>query len=100
MDGSGMLELPEVRLLLEDLCERRKGHRNVLEEEVQQAMALMDKDGNGEVSVFEFRDTFANEHLANVKVLRMGDELPSDPARETLAGRKAGGLAGRVSRAG
>ena len=95
-----MLELPEVRLLLEDLCERRKGHRNVLEEEVQQAMALMDKDGNGEVSVFEFRDTFANEHLANVKVLRMGDELPSDPARETLAGRKAGGLAGRVSRAG
>ena len=36
-----------VRLLLEDLCERRKGHRNVLEEEVQQAMALMDKDGNG-----------------------------------------------------
>ena len=77
-------------MLLEDLCERRKGHRNVLEEEVQQAVELMDADGNGEISKFEFIAVFANEHLSNVKVLRMGGpSLPSDPARETLGGRKA-----------
>ena len=48
------LEYPEVRVLLEDLCERRRGHRNVTDEEVEHALALMDTDGNGEVDVYEF----------------------------------------------
>lgn len=55
VDASGALELPEVRLLLQDLCERRRGHRNVPEDEVRRAFAMMDADGSGEVSVHEVR---------------------------------------------
>ena len=50
VDASGVLERPEVRLLLQDLSERRTGHRNVLEEQVDHAFATMDGDGDGEVS--------------------------------------------------
>ena len=53
VDASGSLEPPEVRMLLEDLCERRRGHRNVTDEEVEHAISFMDSDGNGEVTLAE-----------------------------------------------
>jgi len=85
VDNSGLLELPEVRLLMEDLCEQRKGHRHVIDEEVQSAFALMDADNSGEVSPYEFIEVFANSRLANVKVLQYGDKVPqrarAHPAR-------------------
>ena len=43
VDASGSLEMPEVRMLLQDLCERRRGHRNVTEEQVLHAMEQMDE---------------------------------------------------------
>ena len=41
VDASGALERPEVRLLLQDLCERRRGHRNVTDEELDYAFSLV-----------------------------------------------------------
>lgn len=68
VDASGSLERPEVRLLLQDLCERRRGHRNVTDEEVDYAFAQMDEDGNGEVSVYEFTAYITSGALHNVNV--------------------------------
>ena len=57
-----------MRLLLQDLCERRRGHRNVSDEELELAMAQMDLDGNGDVSVEEFTAFFTTTALSNVNV--------------------------------
>ena len=59
---------PQVRLLLQDLTERRRGHRNVSEEELDFAFAEMDEDGNGEISIDEFRRYLTTAALANVNV--------------------------------
>ena len=60
---------PQVRLLLQDLNERRRGHRNVSDEEVDFAFAEMDRDGNGEISVEEFREYLASaQSFSNVNV--------------------------------
>ena len=48
-----------MRLLLQDLTERRRGHRNVSEEELEHAMGQMDADGNGEVRGSRPRDVAA-----------------------------------------
>ena len=58
-----------MRLLLQDLNERRRGHRNVSDEEVDFAFAEMDRDGNGEISVEEFREYLASaQSFSNVNV--------------------------------
>ena len=72
VDASGVLELPEVRMLLQDLCERRRGHRNVTEEQVLHAMEQMDEDRNGEVSVQEFISFLSGSTLNNVNVTMFG----------------------------
>ena len=76
VDASGSLEPPEVRLLLEDLCERRAGHRNVPEAIIDEALSQMDTDGNGEVSQYEFLDYFASTKAASLKVLSWGGAQP------------------------
>ena len=58
-----------LRLLLEDLCERRNGHRNVTDEYVDHAYSEMDADGNGEVSQREFLAYFGGSKLSNAKIL-------------------------------
>ena len=72
VDASGALEPPEIRLLLQDLCERRRGHRNVSDEELEQAFGEMDTDGNGDVSLSEFTDYLTNRALSNVNVTTFG----------------------------
>mmetsp|Transcript_65505 Transcript_65505/g.179714 ORF Transcript_65505/g.179714 Transcript_65505/m.179714 type:complete len:295 (-) Transcript_65505:323-1207(-) len=72
VDVSGALELPEVTLLLQDLSERRAGHRNVPPEQVESAFAVMDADGNGEVSEQEFVSYFRGSTLSNMKILDYG----------------------------
>lgn len=67
VDASGLLELPEVHLLLQDLTERRVGHRNVMEAQVQHAFRSMDANDNGEVSRSEFLK-WVNTSLANLKL--------------------------------
>ena len=49
VDASETLEVSEVRLLLQDLTERRVGHRNVMDDEVEYAFSQMDSDNSGEV---------------------------------------------------
>ena len=103
VDASGSLEPPEVKLLLEDLCERRAGHRNVPESVLAEALTMMDTDGNGEVSQFEFLDYFASTKAASLKVLSWGG-APAAPAapdaepRGRGSTRPAGMRSGRVSR--
>lgn len=72
VDASGALERVEVRLLLQDLTERRRGHRNVSDEELDLAMGEMDVDGNGDVSVHEFVDFLTARSLSNVAVTSYG----------------------------
>ena len=60
VDASGYLERPEMRLLMEDLSERRKGHRHVLDEEVDALFGMMDVDDNGYVSIHEFCEVFVS----------------------------------------
>ncbi len=69
VDASGVLELAEIRMLMQDLSERRRGHRNVPEEEVRRAMDLMDSDGNGEISLYEFTDYIANTLGGNIRAV-------------------------------
>jgi len=94
-DGSGYLEEDELKLLMMDLSERMRGHRNVEETEVKHAMSLMDVDGNGEVSQYEFVDIFANSTFTQV-VRAYGETLPDD----TIAprGRLRRARSSRVSR--
>ncbi|EOD09595.1 ATPase [Emiliania huxleyi CCMP1516] len=71
------LEIPELRLLMMDLSERMRGHRNVEDAEVEHAFALMDANGNGEVTQYEFTDVFANSSLTQV-VAAYGETLPEN----------------------
>jgi len=98
VDASGMLERPEVRLLLQDLTERRRGHRNVPEEELEHALAQMDTDGDGEISMAEF-SAYIKNGLKNVNVssTRFGDA--PDEASRPKAGMAAGRSRRGVSRA-
>ena len=57
-------------MLLEDLVERRRGHRNVSDEEVMHALQKMDTDGDGSISVEEFQNFLSRDSLSNVKVVR------------------------------
>jgi len=68
VDASGVLERPEVRLLLQDLTERRRGHRNVSDDEMEYAFELMDTDGTGDISVEEFT-AFVRHGLKTVNVV-------------------------------
>jgi len=72
VDASGVLERPEIRLLLENVCERQKGHRNVLEEEVDFALERMGANADGEVSKYAFLQVVADRKFS--KVLRFGGE--------------------------
>lgn len=56
-NGTGFLEAGELRLLLEDLRFAKQGHRNVSDETVQEAMALMDTEGAGHIRKSDF-DSF------------------------------------------
>ena len=91
VDGSGMLDVAEVRLLLQEVAERRKGHRHVPEEEVQAAFSLLDADGDGSVSQYEFLEVFTGATLGNVNVLQFGGgALPAGaqpPKRSPRTGR-------------
>ena len=89
VDASGVLERPEVRLLLQDLSERRTGHRNVLEEQVDHAFATMDGDGDGEVSREEFVRAFAGAKLSSVRVLRYFGEDDAPPVAAAGVSRAA-----------
>jgi len=60
-----------------DLSERMRGHRNVEDAEVEHAFALMDANGNGEVTQYEFTDVFANSSLTQV-VAAYGETLPEN----------------------
>ena len=83
VDASGALEKPEIRLLLQDLCERRRGHRNVTDEEVDFAMDNMDLDGNGDVSLAEFTAYFTSTALSNANVVSFVHE-----ARDEMFGAR------------
>ena len=100
VDASGYLERPEMRLLMEDLSERRKGHRNVLDEEVDALFGMMDVDDNGYVSIHEFCEVFADSDLGSVVVSESAEGASKDI--EPLGGTPPRGLAraSRVSRAG
>jgi len=56
-NGTGFLEVAEIRLLLEDLRYAKQGHRNVSDETVQEAMRLLDADQDGHIRKDEF-DSF------------------------------------------
>ena len=58
--GNGTLEPNEIRDFLEDIRYEKMGHRNVSEEEVAEAMDLMDSDKNGSVNREEFKAYFEN----------------------------------------
>ena len=94
VDASGILEPPEVRLLLEDLCERRAGHRNVPESVIAEALAQMDTDANGEVSQYEFLEYFASTKAASLKVLSWGGSHAAPPEQTPSGSNRSG----RVSR--
>ena len=74
VDASGALERPEIRLLLQDLCERRRGHRNVSDEQLEHAMVQMDTDGNGDVSLEEFTAYLSATSLNNANITKYGDD--------------------------
>ena len=62
----------QVRMLLEDLTERRRGHRNVMDEQVEHAFEQMDVDGQGEVSKYDFLAYFSGKKLSNATILHFG----------------------------
>ena len=94
MDASGALEKPEVRLLLQDLSERRRGHRNVTEEELEHAWATMDVDGNGEVSSHEFSAFITSDSLGNVSLVpsRFGNANEESKSLGRAGSRRAKGV--------
>lgn len=53
-----------MRLLLQDVTEKRRGHRNVTDEEVMYAFRQMDQDCNDEVSQYEFIEYFKTHSLS------------------------------------
>ena len=95
VDASGALERPEIRLLLQDLCERRRGHRNVSDEELDYAMAAMDTDGNGDISLEEFTAYLSSTALNNVNVTGGHDGVTGS----TADARKPRTARGGISRA-
>jgi protein AFG1 len=90
VDASDSLEWPEIKLMLQDLCERRRGHRNVSDEEVDHAMREMDTDGNGDVSMQEFVHYMETHSLSNMNVTSFGDdsEVPEAPAPAKARGAR------------
>ena len=79
IDASGALEKPEVHLMLSDLTERRRGHRNVSDIELDLAFGKMDTDQNGSVSVEEFVEFLTKDALSNVNVTHFGESSESSP---------------------
>jgi len=90
VDASGMLEYEEVELMLQDLSERLSGHRNLMCQQVEHALAMLDADKNGEVSEQEFVDYFTGRPLSSIEIF--GAEQTDAPEIERRATR-------RVSRA-
>jgi hypothetical protein len=80
VDASGQLELPEVELLLGDLCERRTGHRHVAAELLAEALRHMDSEDTGGVSQGAFLAYIAGNKRASLKVLPYGAEADPDTA--------------------
>ena len=74
VDGTGALEVAEVRLLLADLSERVRGHRNIPDEEVDYAMSIMDADKNGEVTELEFMEYFEGTSHGFLRILKYGEK--------------------------
>ena len=58
--------------MLQDLAERRRGHRNVSEEEVEHALNMIDTNGDGLISTDEWVAYFTSNALANAN--REGEE--------------------------
>jgi len=96
VDASGELELAEVRMLIQDLSERRRGHRNVPEEEVARAMDLMDADGNGTVSLYEFTDYITKTLGGNIRAASTLTDFNSTGASKD--GEPETSQSGRISR--
>lgn len=96
VDASGELELAEVRMLIQDLSERRRGHRNVPEEEVVRAMDLMDADGNGTVSLYEFTDYITKTLGGNIRAASTLTDFNSTGASKD--GEPETSQSGRISR--
>lgn len=65
-DGDGVITPDELGLLLADLRERRSGHRNVLPEELAEAMRELDEDGNGIIEEKEFGAYLRGRRLDSV----------------------------------
>jgi len=82
VDASGLLEPAEVRLLLEDLCERRSGHRNVPDALVEEALMHMDMDRSGEIDEYEFLAYFAGTKAAGLNVLAWGGAQDGQHAQQ------------------
>ena len=59
----------QVRMLLQDLTERRRGHRNVTEEQVDHALKTMDTDGDGLISAYEFTSFLSSTSLSNANII-------------------------------
>jgi Ca2+-binding EF-hand superfamily protein len=89
VDASGALERPEVRLLLQDLTERRRGHRNVMEEEVEHAFSIMDADQSGEVTKAEFLEYFTGVTLSGATILQYGGKGAEQEEQGVAAARPA-----------
>jgi len=54
-DDSGMLDMEELRFMLQDMLEKRRGHRNLSQQMYDLCIANIDKNADGEISFEEFR---------------------------------------------
>jgi len=97
VDASGQLELPEVELLLGDLCERRTGHRHVAAELLAEALRDMDCEDTGGVSRGAFLAYIAGSKRASLKVLNYG--AVADPATAAAAEPQGSVRRNQISRA-
>mmetsp|Transcript_88893 Transcript_88893/g.229310 ORF Transcript_88893/g.229310 Transcript_88893/m.229310 type:complete len:624 (+) Transcript_88893:132-2003(+) len=57
-DDSGHIDKDELRVLLEDLLEKQKGHRCLGDDVFQLSLETMDLDGSGDISFDEFEKYF------------------------------------------
>lgn len=78
VDGDGTIESSELLLLLEELSERRRGHRNVLPEELDAVLREVDADGSGEIDEDEFLRYFSGSSLGKVARRWLGPHPADD----------------------
>jgi len=64
-DDSGELDMDELRILLEDLLEKHRGHRNLSDHVFDTCVAEIDLDKNGMISFKEFEGYLRDYSMVN-----------------------------------